>query len=68
MFKNKVRHKTPASALKILGLIQGVSVDNFGLDQELNHTQALTMFICIIGAERAAIAEETCHPFSNVLA
>ncbi len=55
-----------AVALESLGLLQGLSANDFGLEKELTRAQALTMFIRIIGAEKAAKAEKIDHPFSDV--
>ena len=55
-----------AAALQSLELFQGVSEGNFDLGREANRTEALVMFLRIIGAEKTALAKKTSHPFSDV--
>lgn len=55
-----------ATALKSLGLFQGVSASDFDLDRPANRAEALVMFVRVIGAEKTALAEKNSHPFSDV--
>lgn len=55
-----------ASALKQLGLFQGMSAGGFDLDRALTRTEALVMLIRILGQEPEALNGTWSHPFTDV--
>lgn len=58
--------ETKAAALKSLGLFQGVSDTNFDLGRAPTRTEALVMFIRLMGKEDDALVGYYRHPFTDV--
>ena len=55
-----------AYALEALGLFQGYSGTNLGLEDAPTRTQALVMMLRLMGLEEAALAEGGAHPFEDM--
>ncbi len=58
--------ETKATALKQLGLFQGVSDTDFALDRAPTRTEALIMLIRAMGKESEALGGTWSHPFTDV--
>ncbi|NLV86083.1 MAG: hypothetical protein GX025_02515, partial [Clostridiales bacterium] len=57
--------ETKAAALKSLGLFQGVSDSDFALERTPTRTEALVMFIRLMGKEADALVGYYRHPFND---
>ncbi len=63
---NMTEAETQASALKRLGLFQGVSDTDFDLDRVPTRTEAMIMLIRVLGKESEALKGGWSHPFTDV--
>lgn len=63
---NATDAQNKAQALKTLDLFKGVSDTDFELDRAPTRTEAIVMFLRIMGAEDAALAQAQSHPFTDV--